>query len=211
MNLLMVESLFVISLFLIYLLLWGVKRRSQIKTTGIDPEVLGNNRNPLQVFFGRFIKLLSMLIVLLIIIHSIGFQFYSAFSPFPPLDNFLFDLTGFVIGLSGLGICAIAQRTMGNSWRVGIDEIKRTDLITKGIFKYVRNPTYSGLFLLLIGIWLIWPTWMIGMYSLVFFLLIEMQVRCEEEYLLKSHGEQYQRYLLNTCRYVPVKMLLKSK
>ncbi len=211
MNLLHVESVFVVGLFLIYLLLWQLKRRFQIKTTGIDPEVLGNNNNPLQIYFGRIIKLLTVLIVILIFIHSTGFQYYSAFSPFPPLDIFPADLSGFFLGLFGLGICAISQKTMGNSWRVGIDEEKETNLITTGIFTYIRNPTYSGLFLLLIGIWLIWPTWTIGMFSIIFFFFIEMQVRCEEEYLLISHSDKYRKYLFKTYRYFPVNIFFKKK
>lgn len=209
MNSLHVESLFVIGLFLIYLLLWGLKRRFQIKTTGIDPEVLGNNNNPLQIYFGRIIKLLTVFMILLIGVHSFEFQYYSAFSHFPPLDSFSIDLLGFLLGLGGLGICTIAQKTMGNSWRVGIDEEKETDLITTGIFTYIRNPTYSGLFLLLIGTWLIWPTWTIGTFAIIFFFFLEMQVRCEEEYLLKIHGDEYQKYLSLTNRYLPINIIFR--
>ncbi len=205
------ESIFVVVLFLIYLILWTVKRITQRKQTGIDPEVLGNNNNPLQVYFGRIIKLLTVFIVILIFIHSTGFQYYSAFSTFPPLDSFSVDLMGFLLGLGGLGICAIAQKTMGNSWRVGIDEEKETDLITTGVFAYIRNPTYSGLFLLLIGTWLIWPTWTIGIFATIFFFCIEVQVRCEEDYLLKTHGAEYQEYKTQTCRYFPVNVFFKRK
>lgn len=211
MNLIQLDNLFVVCLFLIYIILWGFKRRLQIKTTGIDPEVLGKNKSPLQIYFGKFIKLLMVFMVLLIAAHSTGFQYYAAFSHFPPLDKFPVDLIGFLIGLCGLGICAIAQKTMGNSWRVGIDEEKETDLITTGIFTYIRNPTYSGLFLLLMGTWLIWPTWTIGMFSIIFFFFIEMQVRCEEEYLLKSHGAEYRKYLSQTNRYLPVKGIFRRK
>lgn len=50
------------------------------------------------------------------------------------LDNQQTRLLGFVIGISGLLICRIAQVTIVKSLRVGIDEKAKPGLITNGIF-----------------------------------------------------------------------------
>jgi protein-S-isoprenylcysteine O-methyltransferase Ste14 len=84
-----------------------------------------------------------------------------------------------------------------------IDEEARPPLVTSGVYRYVRNPTYAGLFALNGGLWLIWPTPAVAAFALAFYLLIEMQVRCEEEYLLRAHGEEYRRYAAQVGRYVP--------
>jgi protein-S-isoprenylcysteine O-methyltransferase Ste14 len=118
------------------------------------------------------------------------------------MDHRIVDLTGFLIGMCGLIICAVAQRTMGSSWRVGIDETRVTELVITGIFQYSRNPTYLGLYLLLIGIWLIWPTWAMGLLAVIFYILLEIQVRCEESHLLKIHGKDYSDDCARTRRYL---------
>ncbi len=100
----------------------------------------------------------------------------------------MFDHIGFAVGLLGLALCFTAQRQMKNSWRVGIDEKNRTDLVETGLYRYIRNPTYLGLYHLCIGTWFIWPTWTIGLFALVFYLALETQVRCEEDFLLKMHA-----------------------
>ncbi len=46
---------------------------------------------------------------------------------------------GLVLALAGfLGVLA-AQTGMGASWRIGVRESERTDLITGGLFAVVRN------------------------------------------------------------------------
>jgi protein-S-isoprenylcysteine O-methyltransferase Ste14 len=51
----------------------------------------------------------------------------------------------------------IAQYQMSNSWRIGIDEKNKTELVTKGIF-YSRNPIFLGMIISILGIFLILPT-----------------------------------------------------
>ena len=197
------EFIFVTTLFALYLALWEIKRRSQIKATGKDPKVLGVSGSPVQVFFSAMTIILTVYIALIIVAHGAGIQWYSLFTRFPLLDGAAYDIIGFIIGLAGLSLCAIAQRTMKNSWRVGIDENIKTDLVKSGIYRYIRNPTYTGLFILNIGVWMIWPTWTIALFALMFYTVMEMQVRCEEEFLQKTHGDEYIGYLKSTSRYIP--------
>jgi protein-S-isoprenylcysteine O-methyltransferase Ste14 len=197
------ESTFVTLLFLMYLVLWESKRRRQKKSTGIDPRVLDKSTAPMQRFFMAMTNIITAAVVLNIIAHTSGIQYYSAFSRFPLLDGVLFDVIGFSIGLVGLGLCCVAQNTMKNSWRMGIDEHVKTDLVTGGVYRYIRNPTYVGVTFMLIGVWMIWPTWAFALIALAFYLLIEVQVRYEEEFLERTHGAEYRDYLKTTKRYIP--------
>lgn len=197
------ETLFVGLLFLLYLLLWRIKQVNQKKHTGTDPKVMANSTSNVQKYMNQIMNALTGYAVLVIVLHSVQIQIGSMFSRIKSMEYLPFDIIGFIVGLIGLLFCFYAQTKMGNSWRVGIDEKVKTDLITTGLYKYIRNPTYLGLFILNLGVWLIWPTWAIFLLNLIFILFLEIQVRCEEDYLLKVHGQKYADYKKTTKRYIP--------
>lgn len=199
----MLESIFVVSLFLMYLLLWRIKQKEHKALTGIDPQVMQQSTSNVQRFMASYSTILTVYAALIIVMHSSNVQVGSLFSRDSALSSVPFDVLGFVTGLGGLSLCRYAQVAMGTSWRVGIDEKMRTPLVTTGLYGFVRNPTYLGLFLLNIGVWLIWPTWTVSLLSLLFCLFLEIQVRCEEDFLFSVHGEAYEVYKKRTKRYVP--------
>lgn len=199
----MLEAIFVVSLFLLYMLLWKIKQIQQRSLTGIDPQVMQKSTSNVQQFMGRFSNILTVYAAIIILVHSSNFQFSSMFSRYGVLSSVKIDVMGFVIGLIGLSFCLYAQIKMGTSWRVGIDEKVKTQLVTTGLYQFIRNPTYLGLFLLNIGVWLIWPTWTVFLLNILFFIFLEVQVRCEEDYLFSIHGEQYSNYKNRTKRYLP--------
>jgi protein-S-isoprenylcysteine O-methyltransferase Ste14 len=196
-------GLLVTTLFLIYLFLWKVKRIIQVKSTGIDPEVLRKSKSSLQRFVGVMFNLITCYAVLIIVLHMLNIQFYSLFRRFKPLNLENIRYLGFGIGVIGLCFCLYAQIKMGKSWRVGIDENSRTGLIKTGLYKVIRNPTYLGLFILNLGVWLIWPTWTIFLFNVFFIYTLEIQVRCEEDFLESTHGKDYMEYKAKTKRYIP--------
>lgn len=52
--------------------------------------------------------------------------------------------TGFLLGLLGDGIFLTSVLTMRDSWRAGIPDRDKTELITSGIYAYSRNPAFLG-------------------------------------------------------------------
>lgn len=199
----MIEAAFVISLFLLYLLLWKIKQFRQKSQTGIDPQVMEKSASNVQQYMAAFSHFLTAYAAITLLIHSFNFQFGSLFSRVEAISSLKFDVIGFVLSLIGLSFCLYAQLKMGASWRVGIDEKVKTQLITTGLYGLIRNPTYLGLILLNLGVWLIWPTWTIFLLNILFILFLEIQVRCEEDYLLSTHGELYRDYKNRTKRYLP--------
>ena len=51
----------------------------------------------------------------------------------------------------------IAQSHMRESWRIGIDEINKSELVTSGLFSYSRNPIFLGIMIANFGLFLILP------------------------------------------------------
>ena len=99
--------------------------------------------------------------------------------------------------LFGLGLAATlyAQLAMGESWRVGVDESERTDLVTGGPFAVVRNPIFAAMIPTSLGLTLMVPNVVAfaGFAALV--LALEIQVRLvEEPYLRRVHGRAYASY-----------------
>lgn len=199
----MLEAIFVVSLFLLYLLLWRIKQHQQIAATGTDLQVMNRSTSALQRFMASFSDILTVYAAVIILVHASNVQLSSLFNRYPGASSAPFDVLGFIIGLTGLALCRYAQVRMGTSWRVGIDEKTKTPLVTSGLYRFVRNPTYLGLLLLNIGVWLIWPTWTVFLLNLLFYVFLEVQVRCEEDHLSSVHGEQYAQYRNRTKRYVP--------
>ena len=199
----MMEAIFVVSLFLLYLLLWRVKQFRQKRVTGIDPLVMSKSTSSVQKYMNSFANLLTAYAALIILLHATNFQLGSLFSRYDVFSSMAFDIAGFSVGVIGLAICLYAQIKMGASWRVGIDEQVKTQLITTGLYAFIRNPTYLGIFLLNAGVWLIWPTWTVFVLNMLFVIFLEIQVRCEEDYLLATHKEAYFDYSKRTKRYIP--------
>jgi protein-S-isoprenylcysteine O-methyltransferase Ste14 len=92
------------------------------------------------------------------------------------------------------------QYQMSNSWRVGIDENNKTELITKGLFSYSRNPIFLGMIISVAGIFFILPNALTFFLMLTTYIVIQIQIRLEEEFLEKQHGEQYLIYKKTTKR-----------
>ena len=80
---------------------------------------------------------------------------------------------------------------------------KTTELVTTGIFRYIRHPLYSSLLFLTWGIWFKQPmliTLPIALLSSV--LLLVTAVKDEQE-CLAYFGEKYREYMKGTKRLIP--------
>jgi protein-S-isoprenylcysteine O-methyltransferase Ste14 len=197
------KGIFTILLFLGYIILWYIKKKELLKSEGIEANVIFKAEKPIQKYFSFLEKVMTVSIVLIIVLHIFFYGDAVITSPLLNINYFLPDFSGLLIGLFGLALCRVAQVTIGKSWRVGIDESVKPGLVTKGIYNYIRNPTYTGLYILSIGVWMINPTALILLWVISFIIMMEFQVRCEEEYLERQYGAHYLEYFNQTKRYIP--------
>jgi protein-S-isoprenylcysteine O-methyltransferase Ste14 len=111
---------------------------------------------------------------------------------------------GLILALGGFAATLAGQAGMGTSWRIGVDPGERTDLVTTGVFGYVRNPIFTAMALAQFGMVLLVPTWISAAALAALIAAVELQVRAvEEPYLHLVHGEAYAAYAANTGRSVP--------
>ncbi len=110
------------------------------------------------------------------------------------------------IALTIIGIVGTlwSQLAMGTSWRIGVDHGARTELVSRGPFRFVRNPIFTWMTFASAGLVLLTPN-AIALGSFVALLIaLELQVRLvEEPYLMRTHGERYRRYAAATGRFLP--------
>ena len=90
-------------------------------------------------------------------------------------------LAGGALALLGMFGALLAQLSMGNSWRIGVDPAEKTQLVTDGLFAWVRNPIFSFISLSLLGFVLLVPSVLSLLVASLTVLGIETQVRAVEE------------------------------
>ncbi len=93
---------------------------------------------------------------------------------------------------------------MGESWRIGVDGDERTELVTDGAFRLVRNPIFTAMLITATGLAMIIPN-VISILGLVaLFAALEIQVRLvEEPYLRTVQGAEYLAYAQSAGRFAP--------
>jgi protein-S-isoprenylcysteine O-methyltransferase Ste14 len=144
----------------------------------------------------------------------VGGMAMGAASPILVLNDQLDPIDALDVGvLHALGIalaaCAglavfLAQLGMGESWRIGVSDEERTDLVTAGWFTICRNPIYMSMIVGWTGLALLVPTWLGFAAAAVIALGLELQVRfVEEPYLLRTHGDEYRSYAARVGRFLP--------
>ena len=105
--------------------------------------------------------------------------------------------------LACLAMTAWCWTRMGKDWRMDVSEKRRGELITDGLFAYVRHPIYALSTLLMICSAIIIPTLPMLIVAAVNVVLVNLKARNEERHLLATHGDTYARYLRRTGRFVP--------
>jgi protein-S-isoprenylcysteine O-methyltransferase Ste14 len=128
----------------------------------------------------------------------------GAIGPIKALDEAGIRAAGITLFAVGLVATFGAQVAMGASWRIGVEESERTELVSDGPFAIVRNPIYSAMLPAVAGLALVAPSAPAVAGWLLLLLALELQVRVvEEPHLLRSHGEAYADYAARVGRFVP--------
>jgi protein-S-isoprenylcysteine O-methyltransferase Ste14 len=171
------------------------------KKTGINPYVLGkeDTAHNYAGFLFRITFLACFGMVALYVLWPTGYQYLSPIL-WLQLPVLVYLGTGLLV--ASLIWILLAQAQMGKSWRIGIDSNRKTELVQKGLYRYSRNPIFLGMRLTLLGLFLTLPCSTSLAILILGNALIQIQVRLEEEHLLKSHGENYQAYCQRTHRWL---------
>ncbi len=110
---------------------------------------------------------------------------------------------GVVLAVIGDVVFVISVLTMRDSWRAGVAENDKTELVTDGIYQYSRNPAFLGFDLVYIGILLMFYNTVLFEITLLVILLLHLQiVNVEEDFLIATFGQEYVDYRKKVRRYL---------
>ena len=155
------------------------------KQTGINPITFGKTGNA-HDYIGFVMKVLIALLFIAVFIYSFSDKAYQYLVPISYLMKDVFMIVGSILIHLSLLWISVAQYQMSNSWRIGIDENNKTELITKGLFSYSRNPIFLGMIISVAGIFFILPNVLTFFLILSTYIVIQIQIRLEEEFLKKT-------------------------
>ncbi len=174
---------------------WRMKR-----ATGQEVFVVPRDDSA-QGFIGRMFKLLFGLAFVVLAVHAFAPQWERFLLPADFLMQPAVEWVGQVLLHGSLALVLVAQAQMSRSWRVGFDEKQRTELVTGGLFRYSRNPVFVGMLLTMLGLFLVLPNALTLLAAALTWVILQIQVRMEEEYLTKTHGSFYLDYMQKTGRW----------
>ena len=78
-----------------------------------------------------------------------------------------------------------------------------TEMVTSGIYRYIRHPMYSSLLFLTWGIWFKQPLWYLLPVAFLASWLLYLTARRDEKECQAYFGEKYTEYMKETKRLIP--------
>ena len=87
---------------------------------------------------------------------------------------------------------------------VGFATTPPDKLVTKGIYRYSRNPMHLSVILLLIGVGIATASWVFLLLSVAYMIVPLLWVDAEERHLLKLYGDAYREYTRRTPRWIGI-------
>ncbi|MEZ0381528.1 isoprenylcysteine carboxylmethyltransferase family protein [Mycobacterium sp. pW045] len=109
---------------------------------------------------------------------------------------------GVALCFVGLELVLLTLISFGTSFRVGIDTDRPDKLVTSGVFAISRNPIYVGFALVLLGQFLVFPSWIPLIYLVAGVGLFHRQVLREEAFMREHYGREYAEYTSRVRRYL---------
>jgi len=171
------------------------------KRTGINPVVF-KGTDSAHDFIGTISKFVFALLIFVVLVYSLLPAAYQYLLPVPWLQHPWIESTGIILLIASLLWIVGAQAQMGESWRIGIDTDHKTTLVQTGLYRVSRNPIFLGMMVTVFGLFLAVPNAVTLLIFVLMVVLINIQVRLEEEYLRTTHGEEYVHYQRAVGRWI---------
>jgi protein-S-isoprenylcysteine O-methyltransferase Ste14 len=115
-----------------------------------------------------------------------------------------FAIAGLIVIWLGLGVRIWAVLALGHSFSTFVQVEAAQPVVTRGPYRWVRHPSYSGLLLICLGFGISFGNWLSVLTCAVGPLLgLLPRITVEETELVRVLGEQYRGYQKTTYRLVP--------
>ena len=171
------------------------------KKTKINPFTF-NKGDDAHGYNGKIFSLISVIEIVVVAIYAFNNSWMNFLLPFWYLEYVILINIGWVLLFISLIVVSIAQTQMANSWRIGIDENNKTELVTKGFFSMSRNPIFLGIMIANVGLFMVLPNAFTLLIISLSTVSINTQIRLEEAFLEREHGKEYINYKQKVRRWI---------
>lgn len=119
-----------------------------------------------------------------------------------PTYGFVRDIGVVLVALGGLlRIWSIA--VLGRFHSAYVALMEGHSLVQSGPYRYLRNPSYLGMLIVMVGIPLVFGTWFPLLAIPGAFIILKWRIKAEEDFLGEHFGEEYEEYRQRTFRLIP--------
>ena len=171
------------------------------RRSGVNPLVLPSSADAYG-YVARGFKITIVGIAAVVIALALRPALQNYFGPWTVLSRPAFAYAGWALLSATLIWLVIAQVQMGNSWRIGIDNKHRTELVQHGLFARSRNPIFLAMRINLLGLFLIFPSAVTAALLVAGEILMQVQVRLAGKHLASLHGAAYDAYRAKVRRWL---------
>lgn len=184
-------KLFTLVLFFAWILYWQLEQYKAYKAKPLTKE----KTQLLNVVSGIVIRGLFIFVIL----QLMGFTIL-------PIHHFLkiYQYCGLVLVVLGLVVSVSARIVLASNWSNAYEyQVKKgQQLISDGIYAYIRHPIYTGMVCMFIGSEMVAGSWL-WISFLALFVGAYAQGKREEKILLAYFGNEYQKYMKHTKMLIP--------
>ncbi len=118
----------------------------------------------------------------------------------PPLAGWV----GTAVFAGALWLLWRSHAEMGRNWSVTLHIQENHELVTRGVFGYIRHPMYAAHLLWGVAQAFLIQNWIAGFASLVVLIpLCLLRIPREEAMMLDEFGDEYRRYMKRTGTVIP--------
>ncbi|MCC5889836.1 MAG: isoprenylcysteine carboxylmethyltransferase family protein [Alkalibacterium sp.] len=120
------------------------------------------------------------------------------------VDSSVLQAVALVIYASGLVVRFWALIMLGNNFSRNVEVSKEQELISHGPYKYVRHPSYTGLFLLATAVPLFVGNVLVFILAVaLMYVVLNRRMKEEESFMEEVMGERYVRWKNERYKLLP--------
>jgi protein-S-isoprenylcysteine O-methyltransferase Ste14 len=158
-----------------------------------------------RIFFLSKPRKLLLFLPMPVIYAAFCFPIFTLIVGPDPIGDYLFDPTSVSVGLGILAI--VVGRSISFVYLTSMRQpdshtVDAPHLRTGGPFRWSRNPGLVGMYIFVVGVWLMVPSAAMLSGMVVYVLYMDFKVRIEEDFLQHAFGNRYVDYRAKTGRYI---------
>ncbi|MFX0187534.1 MAG: methyltransferase family protein [Candidatus Hodarchaeota archaeon] len=153
--------------------------------------------------FGIGFGLIMLMWIFLIVLYFFVYDSVNWFFKISILDNDLIKIIAMSIMCFAFLLIFLFTINVGKSIKNAEISGEKSQLITSGIYRFIRHPAYTAFILDVFGTFFIIPNLLILSFLLCTVIVMYGHSNEEEKILIKMYGSEYEEYKKKAGRFLP--------